>query len=151
VNKLWTRGIGAAVRSCPWARSDLATVRSAVDRQRGCSGIVDSARYAGERWATCRRGLGGWNDADVTDPRDIDAARYETNFSDACGLRQAYVREGTGGVPLVCVHGWPESKRIFWKVIGPLAGAGFDVIAPDLRVFGDSDVAPVPGQRPYVT
>ena len=78
----------------------------------------------------------------MTDPRDIDAARYETSFSDARGFRQAYVRAGTGGVPLVCVHGWPESKRIFWKVIDPLAAAGFDVIAPDLRGFGDSDVAP---------
>ena len=104
--------------------------------------MVGSARYAGERCATCRRGLGGWNNAGVTDPRDIDAARYETSFSDARGFRQAYVRAGTGGVPLVCVHGWPESKRIFWKVIDPLAAAGFDVIAPDLRGFGDSDVAP---------
>ena len=58
------------------------------------------------------------------------------------GFRQAFVREGTGGVPLVCVHGWPESKRIFWKVIEPLAAAGFEVIVPDLRGFGDSDVGP---------
>jgi hypothetical protein len=57
------------------------------------------------------------------------------------GLRQAYVREGMGGVPLLLVHGWPETKRIYWKVIAPLADAGFDVIVPDLRGFGDSDVA----------
>lgn len=52
----------------------------------------------------------------------------------------AFVREGIGGVPLVCVHGWPETKRVFWKVIEPLATAGFEVIVPDLRGFGDSDV-----------
>ena len=52
------------------------------------------------------------------------------------------MREGAGGVPLVCVHGWPESKRIFWRVIEPLAAAGFDVIVPDLRGFGDSDLGP---------
>ena len=52
------------------------------------------------------------------------------------------MREGVGGVPLVCVHGWPESKRIFWRVIEPLAAAGFEVIVPDLRGFGDSEVAP---------
>ena len=46
-----------------------------------------------------------------------------------------------GGVPLLLVHGWPETKRIYWKVIAPLADAGFDVIVPDLRGFGDSDVA----------
>ena len=40
------------------------------------------------------------------------------------------------------MHGWPESKRIFWKVIVPLAAAGFEVIVPDLRGFGDSDVSP---------
>ena len=58
------------------------------------------------------------------------------------GFRQAYVREGVGGVPLVCVHGWPETKRIYWKVIEPLAAAGFEVIVPDLRGFGDSDLGP---------
>jgi pimeloyl-ACP methyl ester carboxylesterase len=52
------------------------------------------------------------------------------------------VREGVGGVPLLCVHGWPETKRIFWKVIGPLAEAGFEVIVPDLRGFGDSELGP---------
>ncbi len=52
------------------------------------------------------------------------------------------MHEGLGGVPLLCVHGWPETKRIFWKVIEPLAAAGFEVIVPDLRGFGDSDVGP---------
>jgi pimeloyl-ACP methyl ester carboxylesterase len=45
-------------------------------------------------------------------------------------------------VPLVCVHGWPETKRIYWRVIEPLVQRGFEVIVPDLRGFGDSDVAP---------
>jgi pimeloyl-ACP methyl ester carboxylesterase len=58
------------------------------------------------------------------------------------GFRQAYVREHIGGVPLLCVHGWPETKRIFWKVIEPLAAAGFEVIVPDLRGFGDSELGP---------
>ena len=45
-------------------------------------------------------------------------------------------------MPLLCVHGWPETKRIFWRVIEPLAAAGFEVIVPDLRGFGESDVGP---------
>ena len=45
-------------------------------------------------------------------------------------------------MPLLLVHGWPETKRIFWRVIEPLAAAGFEVIVPDLRGFGDSDVGP---------
>ncbi len=40
------------------------------------------------------------------------------------------------------MHGWPETKRIWWRVIAPLADSGFEVIAPDLRGFGDSDVGP---------
>lgn len=69
---------------------------------------------------------------------DQFAAHYETPR----GFRQAFVRENVGGTPLVCVHGWPETKRIFWKVIEPLAKAGFEVIVPDLRGFGDSELGP---------
>jgi len=57
-------------------------------------------------------------------------------------LELAYVREGVGGFPLLLVHGWPETKRIWWRNVAQLAAAGFEVIVPDLRGFGDSDVAP---------
>ncbi len=73
---------------------------------------------------------------------DTDPDRFEVRRWSGRGFSQAYVREGEGGVPLLCVHGWPESKRIFWRVIEPLAAAGFDVIVPDLRGFGDSDLGP---------
>ena len=58
------------------------------------------------------------------------------------GLEVAYLRAGQGGFPLVLLHGWPETKRIWWRNVEPLAGAGFEVIVPDLRGFGDSGVAP---------
>lgn len=84
----------------------------------------------------------------VTDP-SIDPGRFETRFASPRGFRQAFVLASGSGrssnstsVALVCVHGWPESKRIFWKVIEPLAMAGFDVIVPDLRGFGESGPAP---------
>lgn len=54
----------------------------------------------------------------------------------------AYLREGEGGFPLVLLHGWPETKRIWWRNVEPLARAGFEVIVPDLRGFGDSGLAP---------
>lgn len=73
---------------------------------------------------------------------DIDPDRFPSFFASPRGFRQAFVRHGEGGHPLLCVHGWPESKRIFWRVIEPLAEAGFDVIVPDLRGFGDSDLGP---------
>ena len=73
---------------------------------------------------------------------DIDPTRFKVHSASPRGFAQAYVRENVGGVPLVCVHGWPETKRIFWKVIEPLAAAGFEVIVPDLRGFGDSELGP---------
>ena len=73
---------------------------------------------------------------------DTDPARFASSFAAPRGFRQAYVHEGAGGVPVVCVHGWPETKRIFWRVIEPLADAGFEVIVPDLRGFGESELGP---------
>jgi pimeloyl-ACP methyl ester carboxylesterase len=58
------------------------------------------------------------------------------------GVELTYVRAGAGGYPLLLVHGWPETKRIWWRNIAPLAEAGFEVIVPDLRGFGDSSLAP---------
>jgi len=58
------------------------------------------------------------------------------------GQEIAFVRAGAGGYPLLLVHGWPETKRIWWGNIAPLAAAGFEVIVPDLRGFGDSGLAP---------
>ena len=70
---------------------------------------------------------------------EIDPTRFVTKFASVRGVRLAYVHEGTGGVPIVLAHGWPESKRIFWRVIEPLVDAGFEVIVPDLRGFGESE------------
>lgn len=53
-----------------------------------------------------------------------------------------YTRVGDGGDPLLLVHGYPETRRIWARNLKPLADAGFDVIAPDLRGFGASDPAP---------
>ncbi|MEZ5143004.1 MAG: alpha/beta hydrolase [Acidimicrobiales bacterium] len=75
-------------------------------------------------------------------PADLDPGRFVVHRFDGRGFSQAYVRENPGGVPLLLVHGWPETKRIWWRVIEPLAAAGFEVIVPDLRGFGDSDVGP---------
>ncbi len=75
-------------------------------------------------------------------PAHIDPARFTVNTAAPRGFAQAYLHENVGGVPLLCVHGWPETKRVFWKVVAPLAAAGFEVIVPDLRGFGDSGLGP---------
>ena len=56
-------------------------------------------------------------------------------------LQLAYLREGVGGYPLLLVHGYPETKRIWWRNVKPLAEAGYEVIVPDLRGYGDSDLS----------
>ena len=58
------------------------------------------------------------------------------------GVEIAFEREGEGGYPLLLIHGWPETRRIWQRNVQPLAEAGFEVIAPDLRGFGDSGLAP---------
>jgi pimeloyl-ACP methyl ester carboxylesterase len=73
---------------------------------------------------------------------ELDPNRFTLAQTRARGFRQVYAREGVGGVPLLCVHGWPETKRVWWRVIEPLAAAGFEVIVPDLRGFGDSEPGP---------
>jgi pimeloyl-ACP methyl ester carboxylesterase len=73
---------------------------------------------------------------------EIDPGRFVIHGHHGRAFQQAYVREGVGGMPLLCIHGWPETKRIWWRVIEPLTTAGFEVIVPDLRGFGDSDIGP---------
>lgn len=68
--------------------------------------------------------------------------RFATKFASPRGFRQAFIHEGLGGIPVLLVHGWPETKRIWWRNVERLASAGFEVIAPDLRGFGESDVGP---------
>jgi pimeloyl-ACP methyl ester carboxylesterase len=73
----------------------------------------------------------------------LDPDRFTIHRAEvAPDLALAYVREGAGGYPLVLLHGYPETMRIWWRNIEPLAAVGFDVVVPDLRGFGLSDVAP---------
>lgn len=49
------------------------------------------------------------------------------------------------GFPLLLVHGFPLNRSMWRPQLGPLAAAGFRVIAPDLRGFGDTP----PGEGPW--
>ncbi|GAA0934877.1 alpha/beta hydrolase [Pseudonocardia zijingensis] len=76
--------------------------------------------------------------------RDVDALpagfRRETHTVD--GARIATLVGGQG-VPLVLLHGWPQTSRTWHGVAPALAAAGYTVIAPDLPGLGHSD--PLPG------
>jgi pimeloyl-ACP methyl ester carboxylesterase len=56
------------------------------------------------------------------------------------GTELHYVRAGTAGSPVLLVHGFPETWRVFRKLI-PLLSQRHRVFAVDLRGFGDSATA----------
>jgi pimeloyl-ACP methyl ester carboxylesterase len=66
--------------------------------------------------------------------RRLQAVRRVT----AAGVTLAVLDEGKGQ-PVLLLHGFPDSARVWRAQIPALAGAGLRVIAPDLRGFGDSD------------
>ena len=72
----------------------------------------------------------------------MNGFEWNHQYLDANSLRIHYVRHGEG-LPLVLLHGWPEFWLTWRKNIPPLA-EGFDVVAPDLRGFGDSDNPALP-------
>lgn len=71
----------------------------------------------------------------------LEAGAFEVHRAEVRGVEIAFLREGIGGFPLVLLHGWPETKRIWWRNVEALVAAGFEVIVPDLRGFGDSGAA----------
>jgi pimeloyl-ACP methyl ester carboxylesterase len=73
---------------------------------------------------------------------ELDPLAFDVHRANVRDVDLAYLREGAGGQPLLLLHGWPETMRIWWRNIGPLAEAGFEVIVPDLRGFGESGLAP---------
>ena len=55
------------------------------------------------------------------------------------GVKIAYARRGQGA-PLVLIHGYPLDHSI-WDPLAPFLEHNFDLIIPDLRGFGESEVA----------
>src|SRR5947209_4405006 len=65
-------------------------------------------------------------------------ARLARGRITANDLTFAVVDEGEGA-PVVLLHGFPDSADLWRNQIPALVDAGFRVIAPDLRGFGESD------------
>lgn len=57
---------------------------------------------------------------------------------DVNGITYAVHDEGQGP-PVLLLHGFPDSSALWRHQIPALVGAGFRVVAPDLRGFGESD------------
>ena len=58
--------------------------------------------------------------------------------ADSGGVGVEYEVTGDGR-PVVLLHGFPDSGRLWRQQVGPLADAGFQVIVPDMRGYGASD------------
>lgn len=69
-------------------------------------------------------------------PMPADIAAY-TKTIKVGDLSFPVVDHGTGA-PVLLLHGFPDSRHLWRYQIDPLADAGFRVIAPDLRGFGDA-------------
>ena len=53
------------------------------------------------------------------------------------GVELSYLEQGSGPLVLLC-HGWPELSYSWRKQIPVLAQAGYRVVTPDMRGYGDS-------------
>ena len=69
-------------------------------------------------------------------PADLDG--FAHHFVQTNGTR-IHLVSGGAGPAVVLLHGWPLTWREWRGIMPALAGAGFTVIAPDLRGLGDSD------------
>jgi pimeloyl-ACP methyl ester carboxylesterase len=63
--------------------------------------------------------------------------QFDSRFVEANGLSHHYLTAGEGPAVLLC-HGFPELSWSWRHQIPALAAAGYRVIAPDLRGYGDT-------------
>ena len=71
----------------------------------------------------------------ATSPRHV---RFTNRTVAANGIRLALRDEGDGPAVVLC-HGFPELAYSWRHQVPALAAAGFRVLAPDQRGYGDSD------------
>jgi pimeloyl-ACP methyl ester carboxylesterase len=67
---------------------------------------------------------------------------WNHRYARANGIGVHYVRHGRG-IPLDLLHGWPEFWYVYRKNVSALAER-FDVLAPDLRGFGETEKPGLP-------
>ena len=65
-------------------------------------------------------------------------AELQHKFVTTNGIRMHYAEQGTGPLVVLC-HGFPESWYSWRHQISALAAAGFRVVAPDQRGYGQTD------------
>ena len=81
----------------------------------------------------------GWHPGVI--PDDMTVGRDRVSKASVNGITVGYDDEG-GGDPLVLIHGHPFDRTMWAPQISEFAGAGWRVIAPDLRGYGESSIVP---------
>jgi pimeloyl-ACP methyl ester carboxylesterase len=69
---------------------------------------------------------------------DIPETKYHLEKITTNGVQLRCVVEGTGPLAIM-VHGWPESWYSWRHQIEPVRNAGYRVVVPDVRGYGESD------------
>ncbi len=70
-----------------------------------------------------------------------EPAGIEHKFAEVNGIRMHYAEMGKGPL-VVLIHGFPELWYSYRHIIPPLAAAGYRVVAPDMRGYGQTDAPP---------
>ena len=72
----------------------------------------------------------------------------DTQYVESNGIRLHVTTDGpSDGDPVLLIHGFPETSYEWRKQIPALVEAGYRVIVPDTRGFGQSDKPPGPYSR----
>ncbi len=57
----------------------------------------------------------------MVEAKSVAADRFPVERATARGLSQAFAQAGEGGFPLLLVHGWPETRRLWWRNLASFA------------------------------
>jgi pimeloyl-ACP methyl ester carboxylesterase len=70
----------------------------------------------------------------------MSTSSFQQRIISTNGINMKIVETGPGDGPcVVLIHGWPESWYSWRHQLKALSNAGYRVIAPDMRGFGDTD------------
>jgi pimeloyl-ACP methyl ester carboxylesterase len=67
-----------------------------------------------------------------------EPAGVQHKFANVNGIRMHYAEMGTGPL-VVLIHGFPELWYSYRHIIPAIANAGYHVVAPDMRGYGQTD------------
>jgi pimeloyl-ACP methyl ester carboxylesterase len=73
----------------------------------------------------------------MTTPSPVDGVNFRTIKTNGINMRLAV--SGDAGPLVLLVHGWPESWYSWRHQLTGLAAAGYRVVAPDMRGYGNTD------------